>query len=190
MITNIMISGVGGQGLVLMTKLVSHAAFHHGYDVKTNDVVGLSQRGGMVWGNIRFGESVLSPNIRPGHGDILVSLEPLEALRWSHILKDGATIILNTKEVFPTLVQQEKEPYPWEEIEAMNGRYKVISLNAFDEAKKLGKKEMANTILLGILSNRLDITKKAWKLAFEDCMKPSLLKMNLDAFQYGKELKV
>ena len=72
-----MLAGVGGQVLVLATKIISEAAFKAGLDVKTNDVIGLSQRGGMVWGSVRMGEKVYSPNIPPKEGDILIGLEPL-----------------------------------------------------------------------------------------------------------------
>src|SRR3712207_8049811 len=76
--TNIILAGVGGQGLVMTTKIIAQAAHLAGLDVKTNDVVGLSQRGGKVWGSIRIGEKVFSPNVRPGEVDILIGFEALE----------------------------------------------------------------------------------------------------------------
>lgn len=130
-VTNIMLSGVGGQGLVLMTRIISQAALKDGYDVKSNDVVGLSQRGGMIWANVRIGEKIYSPNIPEGEVDILVSMEPLEALRWSTMLKKGAVIIMNSKRFYPTPVQQEKVAYPEQDIESLKESHRVIEIEAF-----------------------------------------------------------
>ncbi len=89
MTNNIVIAGVGGQGLVLTTKLICDAAIRAGLDVKSNDVIGLSQRGGKVWGSIRIGEEVYSPNVPPKGADFLLALEPLEGLRYKRSLKDS-----------------------------------------------------------------------------------------------------
>ncbi|MBM7615517.1 indolepyruvate oxidoreductase subunit beta [Alkaliphilus hydrothermalis] len=185
LITNIMLGGVGGQGLILMTKIICQAALKDGYDVKSNDVVGLSQRGGMVWGNIRIGEKIYSPNIVPGDGDILVAMEPLEALRWSSILKPQAKIIMNTKEIYPTMVQQEKMEYPVVAIEDLKDKYQVTAVNAFDEAVKIGKKQVSNVILIGILAKHLDIKLETWKESIANNVPKKAIDMNMDAFDFG-----
>lgn len=189
MTTNIMFGGVGGQGLILMTRITSQAAMKDGYDVKSNDVVGLSQRGGMVWGNVRFGEKIYSPNIPPGEGDILVAMEPLEALRWSSVVKDNGIVIINTKRVYPTMVQQEKYQYPEEEIEELNKRFRVIHINSFEEAKNLGKKQVANVMLLGILAQQLDIKESTWVEIIKDNVPVKSIDINLEAFQLGYQYK-
>lgn len=183
--TNIMLGGVGGQGLILMTRIICQAALKDGFDVKSNDVVGLSQRGGMVWGNVRIGKKIYSPNVPPGEGDILLAMEPLEALRWSGILKDEAKIILNTKRFYPTMVQQEKFEYPEKEIEELNSKYKVIEINAFEEAKKIGKKQVSNVILLGILSKHLNIKVNTWKDTIKDNVPYKSIALNMEAFDFG-----
>ncbi len=190
MVTNVMFAGVGGQGLILMTRIVSQAAMLDGYDIKSNDVVGLSQRGGMVWGNVRIGEKVFSPNIPPGEGDILVAMEPLEALRWSSNLKEGAVVIQNTKKMYPTLVQQEKAEYPEEDIEELKSKYKVIDINAFEEATNLGKKQVANVMLLGILAQHLDIKLDTWKQVVRDNVPNKALDLNMQAFDFGYHYKL
>lgn len=187
LINNIMIGGAGGQGLVLMTRIISQAALKAGYDVKSNDVVGLSQRGGMVWGNVRLGEKIYSPNIPSGEGDILVSMEPLEALRWSSVLKKNGIIIMNTKRFYPTLVQQEKADYPEKDIEKLKDSYRVIELNAFDEAIKLGKKQVSNILLLGILAKLLDIKQEIWLDTVIDNVPKKSMDMNINAFNFGYE---
>ncbi|SNT08639.1 indolepyruvate ferredoxin oxidoreductase beta subunit [Anaerovirgula multivorans] len=185
MTTNIMLGGVGGQGLILMTRIICQAALKDGYDVKSNDVVGLSQRGGMVWGNVRIGEKIYSPNIPPGDADILVSMEPIEALRWSSILKKDGKIILNIKRFYPTLVQQEKYEYPEEDIENLKSTYQVTEINAFEEAKNIGKKQVSNVILLGILAKHIDIKMDTWKDTIKDNVPYKSIEMNLEAFDYG-----
>lgn len=190
MITNIMLSGVGGQGLVLMTRIISQVALKAGYDVKSNDVVGLSQRGGMIWGNIRIGDKVYSPNIPAGEGNILVSMEPLEALRWSSVLREDGVIIMNTKRFYPTLVQQEKATYPEEEIAKLKEKYKTIEIDAIEEGIKIGKKQVSNVLLLGILSKFLDIKKEVWEDVIVDNVPKKSIDMNLMAFQFGYDLKI
>lgn len=190
MITNIMLSGVGGQGLVLMTRIISQVALKAGYDVKSNDVVGLSQRGGMIWGNIRIGDKVYSPNIPAGEGNVLVSMEPLEALRWSSVLREDGVIIMNTKRFYPTLVQQEKATYPEEEIAKLKERYKTIAIDAIEEGIKIGKKQVSNVLLLGILSKFLDIKKEIWEDVIKDNVPKKSIDMNLMAFQFGYDLKI
>jgi len=190
MITNIKFAGVGGQGLILMTRIVSQAAMLDGFDIKSNDVVGLSQRGGMVWGNVRIGEKIFSPNIPPGEGDILVAMEPLEALRWSANLKDNAVIIQNTKRFYPTLVQQEKAEYPDVAIEDLKSKYNIVEINAFEEAKNLGKKQVANVILLGILAQYLDIKVDTWKQVVRDNVPKKATELNMQAFDLGYNYKI
>lgn len=182
---NIMLAGVGGQGLVLATKIISEAAFKAGFDVKTNDVIGLSQRGGMVWGSVRIGEKVYSPNIPPKEGDILIGLEPLEAYRWSHLLKDGGYIILNTKEVYPTPVLLEQEEYPNEEIDKLEEKYKIVKIDAREEAKKAGNIKAANLILIGMLAKLLDISTDVWEETIRENVPPKAIEANINAFYRG-----
>ena len=111
-VTNIYMAGVGGQGLVLTTEIVVEVAFLEGYEVKSNDVIGLSQRGGKVWGSVRFGEKVHSALIPEGQGDLLLAMEELEGLRLSYALKKGAKIIFNEEIIFPNRVLIEKDEYP------------------------------------------------------------------------------
>ena len=185
MTTNILLGGVGGQGLILMTRIISQVAMKAGYDVKSNDVVGLSQRGGMVWGNVRFGEKIYSPNIPSGEGDILLAMEPLEALRWSAILKDNGVIIMNTKRFYPTPVQQETVEYPDEEVKSLKDKYKTIELDAIQEAISLGKKQVSNVILLGVLAKQLDIDTKIWEETIRDNVPVKYKEMNIEAFNLG-----
>jgi indolepyruvate ferredoxin oxidoreductase beta subunit len=185
---NIILAGVGGQGLVLLTNLISHSAFAAGYDVKSNDVIGLSQRGGMVSGSVRFGAKVHSPNIRPGEGDLLLALEPMEALRWAHMLKPDGRIITGMKRIFSTPIQQQTASYPDEEVDRLLVRPGCLALDVFAAAKELGKKEAANTILLGALSVELPIDVVYWENAMRSSLRADLVDLNLRALHLGRSL--
>jgi len=187
---NIIIAGVGGQGLVLATKIIAEAAFREGYDVKTNDVVGLSQRGGTVWGTVKFGDRINSPNILPKEGDILLGMEPLEALRWSHNLRDGGIIILNTKEVHPTPVLVEVEKYPNEAIMQLKERFRVIEIDAMKEAKLSGNIKAANTILIGLLSTFLEISEDTWQFVLRENVPEKAIEENKNAFRRGSSFNI
>lgn len=182
---NIIVAGVGGQGLVLATKLIAQAAFKEGLDVKTNDVVGLSQRGGMVWGTVRICKQVNSPNIPVGEGDILLGMEPLETYRWSFLMKDNATVVMNTNIVYPTPVLLEVEEYPTEEIENMKSKFKVIEIDAPKEAKEAGNIKTSNTIMIGVLAKLLDIKAETWEEVLRENVPEKAIEENIKAFYRG-----
>lgn len=185
---NLILAGVGGQGLVLTTQIISQAAFLSGLDVKTNDVIGLSQRGGTILGSVKMGEQIHSPNIGPGEADIIISFEKLEAKRWKHMLKsEGAISIINEYEIAPTLVQQGSKEYPEDILELMSNHSKVISLDATKIAAKMGNPAMANILLLGIAAKYMDIKVETWFKVFEDYLPPKFVELNKEAFMYGYE---
>ena len=182
---NIILAGVGGQGLVLTTKIICEAAFKAGLDVKSNDVVGLSQRGGKVWGSVRIGQKIHSPNIPPQSGDFLLGLEPLEGYRWSGALKPGGLAIINSKIIPPVPVMFEDVAYPKEIIKDLKTRYKVIEINAVEEGVKIGSPKVANTFLLGILAKRLEVPTNFWLEAIEENVPSKFLALNIQAFEFG-----
>lgn len=187
---NILLAGVGGQGLVLSTKLICDAAFLAGYNFKSNDVIGLSQRGGKVWGSVRIDkDAVHSPNIPPKRGDFLLALEPLEGLRWSGMLKDKGLVIMNESRINPVPVMAEKAAYPEDISEKLHENYELIALNANEAGAKMGSSKIANTFLIGILARRIpEIEPKFWKEAIEASVPPKTVALNLEAFEYGYNL--
>lgn len=185
---NILLAGVGGQGLVLTTEIIVEVAFREGLDVKSNDVIGLSQRGGKVWGSIRFGDKIHSPNIPSGQGDILLALEPLEGLRWSHMLKDDALIIMNTYEIAPTPVLMEIANYPDNILSQLNIKYNVLSIDAIEEGQKLGNTKVANTFLLGFLARNLSFRKETWVEVIKSKVPPKAIDSNLRAFELSYQM--
>jgi indolepyruvate ferredoxin oxidoreductase, beta subunit len=184
---NIILAGVGGQGLVLATEIISQVGFRAGFDIKSNDVVGLSQRGGKVWGSIRIGDKVNSPNIPVGQGDILLGLEPLEAYRWSYVLKEGALVVLNKYQTAPNTVLMEVNEYPDNIEEYLESKYNVIKIDAMEEGNKLGNNKVANTFLLGIMAKYIEdiIDKKIWIEVIKEYVPVKAIEANIKAFEIG-----
>lgn len=182
---NILIAGVGGQGLVLATKIIADAANHAGLDVKTNDVIGLSQRGGKVWGSVKLGKQVHSPNINPGEGDLLIAAEKLEAKRFRHLLKKEAAVIINDYEMAPTLVQQEVEEYDSAVPEQMKEIFsEVLVYDATTKAAELGNPMVANIILLGLAARYMEeIPEESWIHAISSSVPEKYKELNLRAFR-------
>lgn len=184
---NIIIAGVGGQGLVLSTKLICDAANMAGLDAKSNDVIGLSQRGGKIWGSVRIGNKVYSPNIPPKQGDYLLALEPLEGLRWSHALKDEGIILLNRSIIPPVPVIHEQSNYPEGIEDQLMEKYRVIGYDANEEGRQLGNPKIANTFLIGGLSHFLSIDQEIWENAIRRNVPEKFVEMNIKAFHIGRE---
>lgn len=182
---NILLAAVGGQGLVLTTRILAEAALAAGYDVKTNDVVGLSQRGGKIWGSVKIAEKVYSPNILEGEVDILIASEALEAKRMAHQLKAEALIIMNAYEMAPSLVQQEKAVYDPDILEVVRKHGQLIRLDATAEAKKIGHPAVANLLMLGIASTQLDIPTSVWHEVIRANVPEKSIALNLTAFDKG-----
>lgn len=187
--TNIILAGVGGQGLVLTTDMICEVAFRAGFDVKTNDVVGLSQRGGKVWGSVRLGEKVYSPNIEKGFGDFLLALEPLEGLRWQSHLKKGGRILLNTADIYPVFAIGEKAPYPHDFLEKLRKDIEVTYEDVQEKALKIGTVKIVNVIMLGMLAKYLPMPYDLWIEVIREKVPSKFLDMNLKGFEWGYGLK-
>lgn len=186
--TNILIAGVGGQGLVLATRIISMTAFAEGYDVKSGDVIGLSQRGGNVWGSVRFGAEVFSPMIPNGEGDILLALEELEALRWLHLMRSSATIILNKKNIYPNRVLIEKEKYPAAIADQLTaGGYNVIPVDGKALARESGNEKTENIALLGRLSLHTPFKYETWVEIIKKNVPAKTIDANIKAFDFARE---
>lgn len=182
---NIMMVGVGGQGLVMTSGIIAEVAKRAGYDVKTNDVIGLSQRGGRVWASIRFGKKVYSTNIPDGQADFLLALEPLEGYRYMSMLKDQGIVLMNERIMFPADVVFEKAEYPKEDIQKMLDSYESYSIDATKVGQNLGNKQVANTIILGMLAKKLDIDRKIWEDVIHERVPQKAKLINQEAFEYG-----
>ncbi|HHT21103.1 MAG TPA: indolepyruvate oxidoreductase subunit beta [Tissierellia bacterium] len=186
MTKNILLAAVGGQGLVLATGILAEVALRAGLDVKTNDVIGLSQRGGKIMGSVVMGDKIHSPNIAPQQGDILIAFEALEAKRMLPYLKDGAIIIKNDYEMAPSLVQQEKREYDPDIDSLLDGKGEVIRLDATAIAKRIGHPAVANILMLGVAARYIEIEDEIWHQVIQEHVPPKSIELNLEAFDLGK----
>jgi indolepyruvate ferredoxin oxidoreductase, beta subunit len=189
---SILICGVGGQGIILASDILSSALFLSGFDVKKNEIHGMSQREGAVVSFIRYGKKVHSPVVPFGEADALVSFEKLEALRNLPYLKKDGVVIVNSIEILSTPVQLGKAVYPGNDDTktALAARTKNVKfVNAMETAKSAGNPRASNVVLLGVLARAMDTVKDAaWEESIKRSVKSAFLESNLKAFRAGKAL--
>jgi indolepyruvate ferredoxin oxidoreductase, beta subunit len=184
--TDILIVGVGGQGTILTGRVIAALAMAEGLDVKTAETHGMAQRGGSVITHVRIAEKVYSPLIPLGGGDILLSFEKLEALRWLPFLSATGTVIVNTQELEPLPVLTGKLEYSagiLEEIESKVAR--LIAVDALKMEPVTENPRMVNTFLLGILARIMPYEKEKWLRVMEQEIKAKLVEINKKAFETG-----
>ncbi len=187
-ITNIMLSGVGGQGILTSGRIIALAAMDAGLDVKMSEVHGMSQRGGNVDTHVRIGEAVPSSLIPVGGAHFLVSFEKLEALRYLNYLLPGGTAFVARHEI-PPLTQNLKKNTGYvadidSKLEAKAPR--LVWVDAFEIAKELGDPRMVNVILLGALSNATKgLGPKNWEAAIRERFKKNIQEACIEAFNRG-----
>lgn len=157
---NIMIVGVGGQGTLLTSRILGGITVEAGYDVKLSEVHGMAQRGGSVVTYVRYGEKVAEPIVEEGQADVLIAFERLEALRYAHFLKKDGVIIVNDQRIDPMPVVTGVAKYPDGIIEELSKKYRVVSVDAMDEAIKMGNSRVFNVIILGIAAKNMDFPKE------------------------------
>jgi indolepyruvate ferredoxin oxidoreductase beta subunit len=184
---NIAIAGVGGQGILLASDVLAHAALCGGHDVKKNEIHGMAQRGGSVVSEVRFGEAVYSPVIPTGKVDVLVALELLEGLRNAHRVRPGGTVIADDLRIRPAVRPPGVPEYPEDVADRLASAVDRCSiLPATELAREAGNARAANTVLLGALSHELEFPLEVWKQALEALLRPALLEVNLRAFDLGR----
>ena len=187
---DLLITGVGGQGVILASNIIGEVALAAGYDVKKTDTLGMAQRGGSVISHVRLGPEVYSPLIRAGEVDILLAFEKLEAARWSHYLRPGAIVIVNNHALRPLSVNLGDEPYPSdEEIASILGRgsERVCFIKGTERVKKLGNIKILNVFLLGCASVFLPLKIRVWQDVIAQHVPPSVRGLNITAFNQGRK---
>jgi len=183
---NILFIGVGGQGIILATRILSFGLASAGYDIKISEIHGASQRGGSVTSQIRYGDKVDSPVLGDGDADIIVSFEKAETLRALPYLKKGGKIIMDIREIYPLGVQIGQEEYPHNVHEILNdvvGNVKVVK--ASEIAEDLGNIRAQNIVLLGALVRELGLTNVEWEEIIEKNVPVRSKEINLKAFKVG-----
>ena len=182
---NIMIVGVGGQGTLLTSRILGGITIKAGYDVKLSEVHGMAQRGGSVVTFVRYGDKVNEPIVEEGQADVLIAFERLEALRYAHFLKKDGVLVVNDQRIDPMPVVIGVAKYPENIIEDLEKKYKVLKVNAMDEALKLGNAKTFNIIVLGMAARHMDFKKEDWLEVIENTVPPKTVEINKKAFELG-----
>jgi indolepyruvate ferredoxin oxidoreductase, beta subunit len=184
---SILLAGVGGQGILRASDIMCEALMEAGFDVKKSEVHGMAQRGGCVTSHVRYGSKVYSPLAKPESIDIIISFEKMETLRYLNYLSKDASIIVNGEKIYPPAVNMGDLPYPKDIIKFLKERYKSVKeIDAAELAQKAGSIKAANVVLLGAVSNLIEINSTIWEKIIQKSFPEKLIKMNLAAFQIGK----
>jgi len=190
---NVLIVGVGGQGVIMVSKALAWLAQSKGYQVKQSEVHGMAKRGGTVFSHVRFGPQVWSPTIPQGEADILVALEWAEGLRWLPFLKpDSGIFICDTKRIVPPFACLNRRPgaplrYSRETPAEVRAHVaEGYAIDATRMAEELGNERAANVVLIGALSTALDFPAKDWEQALSAFVPKKTIAVNLDAFRLGR----
>jgi indolepyruvate ferredoxin oxidoreductase beta subunit len=188
-VTNILLVGVGGQGILLASEILAEAFMLAGFDVKKSEIHGMSQRGGSVVSHVRFGEKVYSPVVPEGEGDILFGFELLETYRYLDLLRPGARVVANDFRIPPPSVLLGNEAYPDDLCEKISARFPdFMLLDGLKLATEAGNPRAANTVLLGAVSKLVQIDESAWFKALDKMVPAKALDINLRAFRAGRSI--
>lgn len=185
----VVLCGVGGQGVVLLSNIFTEAMVEMGYDVKKTEQHGMSQRNGSVNAQIKFGAQVYAPVVAKGSGDMIVSFEKAEALRWVPFLKEGGWLVVNDYEIAPVSVQLGDEKYPEnlsEKLKATIPNTIVVDAQAIGEA--CGTIKAQSMVLLGIMVRKLELTDYDWESKIRSMVPATFAESNVMAFRKGLEL--
>ena len=188
-VTNILLVGVGGQGILLASEILSEVFMQAGHDVKKSEIHGMSQRGGSVVSHVRFGAEVFSPVVPEGEGDILFGFELLETYRCLPLMRPGATVIANDYRIAPPSVLLGQAVYPKGLADKIKEQFPgLLLVDGQGLALRAGDVRAANTVLLGAVAKRLKIDETIWQQAFEKMIPAKALAVNRAAFEFGRSL--
>jgi indolepyruvate ferredoxin oxidoreductase beta subunit len=187
---NLLFAGVGGQGVLLASEVISALAMNRGWDVKKSEIHGMAQRGGSVVSHVRISEGeVFSPTIPLGEATHLVSFEELETLRYLDHMDPQGLVIMNLQQVNPMTVLAGTAVYPQNAGELIRERQlRLIEVDGVAIASKAGNAKAVNTVLLGVLSRHLPFAEEEWVDTFKKVVPQKILELNLKAFQMGREV--
>ncbi|MBN2398683.1 MAG: indolepyruvate oxidoreductase subunit beta [Deltaproteobacteria bacterium] len=186
-VQSVLMVGVGGQGIIRASDILSAVLMKAGFDVKKSEVHGMAQRGGCVSSHVRFGPKVYSPLAKKGEVGVLVSFEKLETLRYLDYLRGDGKVIINDEEVYPPSVNLGEEPYPDDAVDFIKQYFMDVKVvDATGIALRSGDRRMANTVILGVLSAHLDADCGVWEAVLAESFSPKILKKNIEAFKLGR----
>ena len=185
---NVLMTGVGGQGIILASDILSEVMMRAGKDVKKSEIHGMAQRGGSVMSHVRFSDRVYSPIIPKGECDILISFEELETARYLSYLNSSSKVIINRFRLSPPSVIAGKDTYPdiLPLIENVTKNLRIVEGSI--TAKEIGNPRGVNIILMGVLSKLLEPSEKLWTETLNDMIAEKIRKINIEGFMKGRAL--
>lgn len=190
-VINILVCGVGGQGVMTAAEIIAQSAISLGFDTKKTEVSGMSQRGGVVTSHVRFGQKVMSPSIPAGQAHILLGFEPVEALRAIGHLRPGGIAVVNTMRITPPIVSVGIFDYPDDPVAQIRKHQCVVyDFDAGKIAQQLGELRLGNTVMLGALADHLPFEASHLRdqmVARFKARKPQLVALNEQAFEAGRQ---
>lgn len=188
---NVLFTGVGGTGVLTAARIMASAALEEEHNVRMGEIHGMAQRGGAVTCSVRIGKSVRGPIIPTGLADLLLGVEPVEALRHANKVSPKGTIIVGEYRIIPTAVLLGRAQYPsnQEILQDLKRFASVITIDVVRLAKEAGNILTANTVLLGAASNlgKLPIKSESIIAAIKSILPSRYHKMNFNAFQKGQK---
>lgn len=187
---NILVCGIGGQGVMTAAEILAQTAIDFGFDVKKTEIAGMAQRGGVVTSHVRIGPKVLSPVIAPGAADLLAAFEFAEAVRWADQVRPGGRIVVNTQRLVPPVVTGGLFSYPDDPLAMLHATgADVRPVDAGDIAAELGERRLVNTVMLGAMAAFLPFPVEAMSDKIVErfqARKPELAALNRRAFAAGR----
>lgn len=185
---NILIVGVGGQGIILASEVLASVAMQAGYDVKQSEVHGMAQRGGSVSSHVRFGATVDSPTIAAREADVLLCFEMLESMRWVDFLAPKGIAVVNTQRIDPMTVASGKASYPTDIASTLRAKtHRAFLIDGKEIAERAGHIKAVNVALLGVLSTLLEFSADAWEDAIRNRVPAKTVEINFKAFRLGRD---
>ena len=189
---DVVITGVGGQGTILTSRVIAQMAMVKGFEVRTSETIGMAQREGSVVSHVRIGKDLSGALIPDGRADVLISLELAETVKGLAKLKSGGLILANTAKIIPTSVPLGLSQYQGEEIIAFINQVsaKILFFDATRVALQAGNYKTVNVVFLGILStiNDIPFREEEYLQAIMGIIPPNVQAVNKKAFYLGREL--
>ena len=186
----VLLVGGGGQGTILGSKQLTLGLMEAGYEVKMSEIHGMSQRGGSVSSQVRYGDQVYSPVIELGGADILVSFELMEALRWLEYLKPDGQVVVNDYRINPMPVISGAAVYAPDILEQLQKVAKVTAIDAAGLAASLGNPKVMNIVLLGATVKAMGLEQIDWERIIRENVKPAFVDVNIQALHAGAKALV
>lgn len=184
-VKNILLVGVGGQGTILASSILSKGLIEAGYDVKMSEIHGMSQRGGNVSTQIRYGEKVYSPIIGKGEADVIVAFEKMEALRWIEYLNPKGSMVINDFEIPSVPILMGKKEYPPGILDELYSKVNIKVFKAGEIANQLGNPKTMNVVLLGSIIKAMNLTHINWENIIRSSVKKGFEEVNIKALNAG-----